>query len=131
MTSDSGKDAVGGGADPRHQPGRLRARDAGLRRTRAIVAGVAAGAVGLSGLLSVVAAQAFKGHPQRATTTRAKTQTHTRARAPSVSVPGPQSVPSIAGDPAPLQPPAQPPAAATPQPSAPEPAPEPQTSGGS
>jgi hypothetical protein len=97
------------------QPGQQRARDAALRRTRAIVAGVAAGAVALSGLFSVVAAQAFKGHTRAATTTRAD-------GAPRV--PGPDSVPSIAGDAAPLQPPAQPPAASDPQP-------EPQVSGGS
>ena len=111
------------GGDQRPEPGRVRARDAALRRTRSIVAGVAAGAVGLSGLLSVVAAQAFKGHPQRIATT---TAVH-RAQEPRVRVPGPEAVPSIAGEPAPLQPPAQPPAAADPQPSAPAP----QVSGGS
>ncbi len=88
-----------------------------------MVAGVAASAVGLCGVLSVVAAQAFKGRPQRA----AVTTSARRAPAPRVRVPGPQAVPSLAGAPAPLQPPAQPPAAATPQPSAPAP----QVSGGS
>jgi hypothetical protein len=83
-----------------------------------MIAGVAAAAVALSGLLSVVAAQAFKGHQQPAATT---------TQADGVRVPGPDSVPSIAGDSAPLQPPAQPPAASDPQPSAPEP----QVSGGS
>ena len=41
---------------------RRRARDAAVRRTRGVVAAVAAGAVGFSGVLSAVAAQAFKGH---------------------------------------------------------------------
>jgi hypothetical protein len=91
-----------------------------------MIAGVAAGAVGLSGLLSVVAAQAFKGHPQRVGATTMRPQS---VRARRVSVPGPEAVPSIAGEPAPLQPPAQPPAAATQPP--PAPAPEPQVSGGS
>ena len=44
---------------------RSHTRDKALRRTRALVAGAAAGAVGLSGVLSAVAAQAFKGHPHR------------------------------------------------------------------
>jgi hypothetical protein len=115
----------GAGAELRPQPGQSAARDAALRRTRGMIAGVAAGAVGLSGLLSAVAAHAFKGHPQRvATTTRTNS-----APSSQVRVPGPQAVPSIAGEPAPLQPPAQPPAAST-QPT-PAPAPEPQVSGGS
>lgn len=103
----------------------MRERDAALRRTRVMIAGVAAGAVGVSGLLSVVAAQAFKGRPQRVAG-------HTWAHAapvPRTHVPGPQAIPPIAGAPAPLQPPAQPPAAPTPQPVAPGPAP--QVSGGS
>jgi hypothetical protein len=116
-------------------PGEVRARstlaarytrDAALRRTRAIVAGVAAAAVGLSGALSVVAAQAFKGHPQPSAPSPAKAAD--RSRAPRVSVPRPQRIPSIDGRPAPLQPPAQPPAAQDTQPA---PAPEPQVSGGS
>src|SRR5690349_13395269 len=41
------------------------ARDRALRRTRGAIAAVAAGAAAASGLLSVVAAQAFKGHAQR------------------------------------------------------------------
>lgn len=99
----------------------MRARDAALRRTRALIVGVAAGAVALSGLLSVVAAQAFKGH----TATAAPA-----TQSDGTSVPGPQSIPQAQGDDAaPLQPPAQPPAASDPQSSAP--APEPQVSGGS
>jgi hypothetical protein len=97
---------------------RQRARDAALRRTRAIVASVAAGAVALSGLFAVVAAQAFKGH---------QAPTAAQTRAAGSRVPGPDSIPSASGDDAPLQPPAQPPAAADPQSSAPEP----QVSGGS
>jgi hypothetical protein len=105
----------------------LRARDAALRRTRGIVAGVAAGAVALSGLVSVVAAQAFKGHSHRAAATPRSTA-H-RVRAHRNAVPPPDSIPAIAGAPEPLQPPAQPPAAVPEQ--APAPAPEPQVSGGS
>jgi hypothetical protein len=107
----------------RAESGRIMARDAALRRTRAAIAGIAAGAVALSGVLSVVAAQAFKGHPQRRAAAAART------RDARVRVPGPQSVPAIAGRPAPLRPPAQPPAAPAPQPAAP--APDPQVSGGS
>jgi hypothetical protein len=53
-------------------PGRV--RDAALRRTRAMIAGVTAGAVALSGALSVVAAQAFKGHTRQPTPAAATTQ---------------------------------------------------------
>jgi hypothetical protein len=103
-------------------------RDAALRRTRAIVAGVAAAAVGLSGTLSVVAAHAFKGHSQGSSTAPVA-KASDRGRLPRVSVPGPQRIPSISGQAAPLQPPAQPPAA-TPD-TQPAPAPAPQVSGGS
>jgi hypothetical protein len=99
------------------EPGRLRARDAALRRTRGVIVGVAAGAVALSGLLSIVAAQAFKGHTKVAAPA---------ARSGGVQVPGPQAIPRGA-DATPLQPPEQPPAAPDSQPSAPEP----QVSGGS
>ena len=102
---------------------RVRARDVAVRRTRGIVIGVAAGAVALSGVFSVVAAQAFKGRSQQPAATSS-----VPALAAGASVPGPDDIPSISGDPAPLQPPEQPPAAA-PQTTAP--APEPQVSGGS
>jgi hypothetical protein len=104
---------------------RARRRDVALRRTRGLVASVAAAAVGLSGLASVVAAQAFKGHGRRAPAPAPVR----RARVKHVHVPAPDRIPAIAGDPAPLQPPAQPPAPApaTPPPSAPAP----QVSGGS
>jgi hypothetical protein len=111
-------------ADATRQSGRLRARDAAVRRTRAIVVGVAAGAVGLSGVFSVVAAHAFKGRQQGAATAASAD-----ARTSGRRVPGPDIVPPIAGDPAPLQPPAQPPATPVPQPVSPAPAP--QVSGGS
>jgi hypothetical protein len=104
---------------------RLRARDAAVRRSRAIVVGVVAGAVGLSGVFSVVAAHAFKGRMQPATSAPSPDLAPTAA----TRVPGPDRIPPIAGDPAPLQPPAQPPATPAPQPSSP--APEPQVSGGS
>lgn len=107
---------------------RARRRDVSLRRARGLVAGVAAAAVGLSGLASVVAAQAFKGHQRRAP---AAAPVHRAARTPRVHVPAPERIPAIAGDPAPLQPPPQAPA---PAPAAPAPAPSapaPQVSGGS
>ena len=107
-------------------------RDAALRRTRAIVVGVAAAAVGLSGTLSVVAAQAFKGHPQSSAPSPVPVaKGGDGSRSPRVSVPRPQRIPSIDGQPAPLQPPAQPPAATQDTQPAPAPAPEPQVSGGS
>jgi hypothetical protein len=96
---------------------RGRARDAALRRTRAAIACVAAGAVALTGVFSVVAAQAFKGHEADGTAT-------TR-----VDDGGATALPSATEDPAPLRPPKQAPAAPDPQSSAPSP--EPQVSGGS
>jgi len=110
------------------QSARARARDAALRRTRAIVVGVTAGAVALSGVFSVVAAHAFKGRQLHAATATA-TPASDAARPSGRRVPGPDAVPPIAGDPAPLQPPEQPPATPVPQPEAPAPAP--QVSGGS
>jgi hypothetical protein len=107
-------------------------RDAALRRTRVIVAGVAAAAVGLSGALSVVAAQAFKGHPQRSAPSPVPgAKAADRSPAPRVSVPRPQTIPSIDGQLEPLQPPAQPPAATQDTQPVPAPVPEPQVSGGS
>ncbi len=97
--------------------GRARIRDTALRRTKVLIAGIAAAAVALSGLFSVVAAQAFKGH-QQAGTTAARTDDG-----------GAPAAPSTTDDPAPLQPPEQPPAASNPQPS--DAAPQPQVSGGS
>jgi hypothetical protein len=120
-----------GGEGP--QSARARARDAAVRRTRAIVVGVTAGAVALSGVFSVVAAHAFKGRKLHAATPTA-TATSDAARPSGPRVPGPDAVPPIAGDPAPLQPPEQPPATPVPQPAAPQPeapAPAPQVSGGS
>lgn len=108
------------------------ARDAALRRTRAVIVGAAAAAVGLSGALSEVAAQAFQGHPQHSEPSRVPATTAAgRAHAPRVSVPRPQRIPAIDGQPAPLQPPAEPPAATQDTQPAPAPAPEPQVSGGS
>jgi hypothetical protein len=115
-----------GFVEPRNP--RARARDVMLRHTRVAIGAVAAGAVGLSGLFSVVAAQAFKGHATRsADPVRARAAPTPRTA--RVHVPAPQRIPAIASQPAPLQPPAQPPAAATPEP-APA-APAPQVSGGS
>ena len=96
---------------------RVRLRDTALRRTKVLIAGIAAAAVALSGLFSVVAAQAFKGH-QKADTTAAQTDDG-----------GAPAAPAATDDPTPLQPPEQPPAASDPQPSGS--APQPQVSGGS
>jgi hypothetical protein len=100
-------------------------RDRALRRVRLAAWGVGLGAAALTGGLSVVAANAFKGHDGKARVTAAVARS-VRAGA-HVSVPPPQRVPPIAGQPAPLQPPPQPPAAAVPQ----EQAPAPAVSGGS
>jgi hypothetical protein len=99
----------------RAEADRRRARDAALRWTRGVIVSVAAGAVALSGVLSVVAAQAFSGHSNSAAP----------ARSEGVRVPLPQAIPQAGDDDAaPLQPPAAPPAAS-------DPAPAPQVSGGS
>jgi hypothetical protein len=100
-------------------------RDRALRRVRLAAWGVGVGAAALTGGLSVVAAHAFKGHDGKV---RAATAVARRARAAArVTVPPPQRIPAIAGQPAPLQPPPQPPAAAVPQ----QQAPAPPVSGGS
>jgi hypothetical protein len=105
-----------------------RARDALLRRTNGAMAAIAAAALALSGLLSAVAAQAFKGH--QADSTRPASRPAAATPPPRrIHVPPPQRIPAIAGQPAPLAPPAQPPTAVTPSPVAPAPAP--QVSGGS
>jgi hypothetical protein len=110
-------------SDPTDPGGRVRARDALVRRTRGAVAAAAAAALALSGLLSAVAAHAFKGHQADAAS-----PTATPAGPRHVHVPPPERIPAIAGQP-PLQPPSQPPATVTPDPVAPDPAP--QVSGGS
>jgi hypothetical protein len=92
---------------------RLRARDAAIRRTRMIIAAVAASAVALSGLFAGVAAQAFKGHQPGAAT------------APQSGDAAAPAQPASDEDTGPLQPPSQPPSAASPQDSVP------QVSGGS
>ena len=97
--------------------GRLRARDAAIRRTRMIIAGVAASAVALSGLFAGVAAQAFTGHQQ------------STATATPAGEAGAPAQPAAGDDAVPLQPPSQPPAASSSQDSVPQP--EPQVSGGS
>jgi hypothetical protein len=103
-------------------------RDASLRRTRALAWGLGAAAAGLTAAFSAVAAHAFKGHDgKRAQANTARVRTAPRR----VSVPGPQSVPRIADDPAPLAPPPDPPAAAPPPAPEPAPAPDPPVSGGS
>src|SRR5690349_21118587 len=127
--------------EPRSTPSR---RDVAIVRVRRLSWAVAAGTVGLASALSVVAANAFKGHA-RHTADAAPPATTTASATPAgrrVRVPGPQYVPAIVGGDQPLQPPAAPPAQApaptpapaTPAPApspAPAPAPAPQTSGGS
>jgi len=92
---------------------RTRARDVALRRTRMIIAAVAATAVALSGLFAGVAAQAFKGHQQNTATT------------PAAGDEAAPEQPAAGEDASPLQPPAQAPSASGQQES------EPQVSGGS
>jgi hypothetical protein len=112
-------------------------RDRALRRVRLAAWGVGVGAAALTGGLSVVAAHAFKGHNGKARVTTAVARS-TRA-VTHVKVPPPERVPAIAGQPAPLQPPAQPPAQQSAQPPTQQPpaavpqeqAPAPPVSGGS
>lgn len=75
-----------------------------------ISGGVAVVTAAATGLLSEVAAHAFKGLDGRRAAAPATT-TPPQAR---VRVPPPQAVPSISGGPRPLQPPAQAPAPAPP-----------------
>lgn len=98
-------------------------RDRALGRLRVLTWALVLGSAGLAAGLSAVAAHAFKGHDAAGHAVVA------RRPAPRVVVPGPQDVPGIAGQPAPLQPPAIPPATPAPQPQ-PQPA-APPVSGGS
>jgi len=108
-----------------------RRRDAMVRRVRNAGRLVGIGAAGATAALSVVAANAFKGHDGRKARTVARVAASRPA--PRTSVPPPEDVPAISGAPAPLQAPAAPPAsAAVPQAAVPqEAAPPPETSGGS
>lgn len=107
-------------------------RDRALRRLHRARWAIGAAAAGLTALLSITAADAFRGHTGSGKVVSAPVRR--RAQPPvRVTVPRPQGVPAIVGSPAPLQPPAAPPAAAPPPP-APTPAapvPAPQVSGGS
>lgn len=97
-------------------------RDRSLRRVRALGWGLGLGAAGLTAWCSVVAANAFKGHDGSAPEAVRAPAHHGRR----VAVPGPERVPAISNDPAPLAPPSAPPAAAPRQaPPAPQPAPAP------
>jgi hypothetical protein len=83
-------------------------RDRAARRLRALTWGVAIVSAGATAGLSAVAAHAFKGHSAKP----AAAAPRPAAAVARVSVPGPQQVPAIAGQPAALQPPPDPPAAA-------------------
>ena len=105
------------------------ARDAALRRTRRVARVLVVGAAALSGLFSVVAAQAFKGHGKAgagAAGGAVASAGATTSRRATVAVAPPQRVPSIAPPQAALQPPAAAPAPAqqTPAPAQPAPAPQ-------
>lgn len=105
------------------------ARDAALRRTRRVARVLVVGAAALSGLFSVVAAQAFKGHGKAgagAAGGAVASAGATASRRATVAVAPPQRVPSIAPPQAALQPPASAPAPAqqTPAPAQPAPAPQ-------
>jgi hypothetical protein len=100
-------------------------RDRALRQVRVLRWGIGLGAAGLTAACSVVAANAFKGH-DGTSLEAVRTPAHHGRR---LRVPGPERIPAIGNDPAPLAPPSAPPAAA---PSQPPPAPAPETvSGGS
>jgi hypothetical protein len=100
-------------------------RDRLLRGVRVARWTTGLGAAGLTAAFSVAAAHAFKGHDGHAKAPR-DPQPRTRTAHARVTVPGPDRVPSIAGDNS-LQPPA-----AAPQPAPQEQAPaEPPVSGGS
>ena len=105
-----------------------RGRDAMLRRVRALKTSVALGAAVGTAALSVTAAHAFKGHDGRKVRHAARVVPPRSLATPSVSVPGPDRVPSIAGSPPPPQPLTPPAQAPT---SVPVPAATPETSGGS
>ncbi len=114
------------------------ARDRALRVARRMVRGSVAGALGLTAVLSVAAAQSFKGHQRSRARVTAPPATVRRAGR-AVQVPAPQPVPQISGAPPVPQAPAQAPTDAAAQaaaaaqagavPVAPEPAPT--VSGGS
>jgi hypothetical protein len=103
-----------------------RARDRALRVVRTAGWAVGLASAGLTAGLSVVAAQAFKGHDGKTKVTTAPAPVRRLVRPEHVSVPPPQRVPAISGAPAPITPPAQPPAATPPvDQSAPAPVPAP------
>jgi hypothetical protein len=129
-------------------------RDRALRTGRRVAWTSLVGALGLSGVFSVVAARTVKGHTKPASTID-RAASRARATSSAVQVPAPQRIPSIAGLPAAPRPPAAAPTApsthsaptqsaptqaaptqatptqAAPTQSAPAPAPAPTTSGGS
>ena len=117
-------------------------RDRSLRRVRRATLAVGVATVGLATTLSVVAAQAFKGHARQTAQDPAPVTKRPADRL--VAVPAPQHVPPISSSGDSLQPPSAPPSSAAPPPAspppapapaapqpAPAPAPAPQTSGGS
>lgn len=86
-------------------------RDRSVRAVRLVGWAAGLGAAGLTAVLSVVSAHAFKGHDGK--TDAAEPVRGSRPVA-ALTVPPPQDVPAISGAPAPLQPPAQPPTAVAP-----------------
>jgi hypothetical protein len=88
------------------------ARDAGLRRVSLVTRWMVAGAVGLSGALALLAANAFHGHtiqsaPSSSTTNEPSGQTTPATTTPATTAPA-TTTPSSGG----LQPPSQAPAPA-------------------
>ena len=102
----------------------VRARDRAVRAVRATGWAAGLGAAGLTAGLSVVAAQAFKGHDGRVRTPRAPVAVRRVVQPRRVRVPPPEPVPAIAGAPAPIAPPAEAPTAAAPPAEQSAPAPE-------
>ncbi len=82
------------------------ARDAGLRRISSATRWIAAGAVGLSGALAVIAADSFHGHTASAAATQAPASQSAPASvspadsagdiAPPTSTPTPTAAPPVA-----------------------------------
>jgi hypothetical protein len=117
-------------------------RDQLVQRVRAARWAAGVGAAGLTAAFSVAAANAFKGHDGRKASTAAAPKQTPKAGTRHVTVPAPDSVPSIASDGS-LQPPEDAPQAAPPQQQAappqpqqvpqqvPQPQPAPPVSGGS
>ena len=82
------------GADPAAGRRAVLARDAGLRRISRATRWIAAGAVGLSGALAVIAADSFRGHAASTASTQAPASQSAPASVPPVNSGGNISAPA-------------------------------------